>query len=420
MNKLSLSIFILTGLLSAFTLASFTLTSFLHAQTLDTNTYKYDAYGQLVKIDPQNQQISNAAMSMQVVTVGRRQAGVSTILGGTVVPYREVTLTAEIPGRVEYIAGREGDRFNQAEVLVAIGDDKLLAKREQALANLNNSYLALRNSQMQYGREWWAPQSRNINKMPGMSMPALFDQMFTRNVGQGMGYGNPWLERYTDLYSSGTQMGQAQGQHQAALSQLREIDANLRDSRTMSPFNGVIVKKMAEAGDTVQPGQPLLKYADLADLQLAVEVPSRLLTGVQPGMVVPAILDFNNQYIDVRVAQIYPIGNAQRHTITVKFDLPVGTYAWPGTYAEIMLPDQSEQTKQLIEIPKSAVVERGSLPIVYVIKNNKRELRLVRLGKSYSSNTVTVLAGLNDGDQVLINPPPGVTSGWHNKPEGMN
>ncbi len=394
-------------------------TAFVYAESSQNAAYNYNAYGQLVKAVPQARQNTTPDLAMQVVTVGQRQAGVSTILGGTVVPFREVTLTAEMPGRVEFIAGREGDRFNQAELLVAIGDDKLIAKREQALANLNNSYLALRNSQMQYGREWWAPQSRNINRMPGMSLPALFDQMFTRNVGQGMGYGNPWLERYTDLYSSGTQMGQAQGQHQAALSQLREIDASIRDSRTLSPFNGVIVKKMAEAGDTVQPGQPLLKYADLTDLQLAVEVPSRLLTGVQVGMVVPAILDFNNQYIDVRVAQIYPIGNAQRHTITVKFDLPVGTYAWPGTYAEIMLPDQSEQTKQLIEIPRSAVVERGSLPIVYVIKNNKRELRLVRLGKSYSSNTVTVLAGLNSGDQVLINPPPGVTSGWHNKPDRM-
>ena len=394
-------------------------TSLVYAESSQNSAYNYNAYGQLVKAVPHAKQNTQMELAMQVVTVGQRQAGVSTILGGTVVPFREVTLTAEMPGRVEFIAGREGDRFNQAEILVAIGDDKLVAKREQALANLNNSYLALRNSQMQYGREWWAPQSRNINRMPGMGLPALFDQMFTRNVGQGMGYGNPWLERYTDLYSSGTQMGQAQGQHQAALSQLREIDASIRDSRTLSPFNGVIVKKMAEAGDTVQPGQPLLKFADLTDLQLAVEVPSRLLTGVQVGMVVPAILDFNNQYIDVRVAQIYPIGNAQRHTITVKFDLPVGTYAWPGTYAEIMLPDQSEKTKQLIEIPRSAVVERGSLPIVYVIKNNKRELRLVRLGKSYSSNTVTVLAGLSNGDQVLINPPPGVTSGWHNKPDRM-
>ncbi len=406
MNKLFL---LLLGFMSV-------LTSFASAQTPTASTYNYNAHGQLVKIDSQLKQNINLPLPMQVVTVGQRQAGVSTILGGTVVPYRQVTLTAEISGRVEFIAGREGDRFNQAEVLVAIGNDKLVAKREQALANLNNSYLALRNQQMQYGREWWAPQSRDINRMPGMGMPALFDQFFTRNLGSGMGHGNPWLERYTDLYSSGTQVGQARGRHMAALSQLREIDANLRDSRTLSPFNGVIVAKMAEAGDTVQPGQVLLKFADLADLQLAVEVPSRLLSGVQTGMVVPAILDFNNQYIDVRVAQIYPVGNARRHTITVKFDLPVGTFAWPGTYAEIMLPDQDEATEQLIEIPRSAVVERGSLPIVYVIKNNRRELRLIRLGKSYSSNTVTVLAGLNSGDQVLVNPPPGVTSGWHNKP----
>lgn len=362
---------------------------------------------------------SNMPPQSQVITVGQRQAGVSTILGGTVIPFRQVTLTAEIPGRIEFIAGREGDKFNQGEMLIAIDDDELVAKREQALANLNNSYLALRNSQMQYGREWWAPQSRDINRMPGMGLPSLFDQFFTRNMGSGMGYGNPWLERYTDLYSSGTQMGQAQGQHLAALSQLRGIDAKLRDSRTLSPFEGVIVQKMVEAGDTVQPGQPLLKFADLTDLQLAIEVPSRLLGGVREGMVVPAMLDFNNQFVDVRVAQIYPMGNTQRHTITVKFDLPVGVSAWPGTYAEVMLPDSGTRTETLIEIPKSAVVQRGSLPIVYVIKGDRRELRLVRLGASYAEGSVTVLAGLNPGEQVLINPPPGVTSGWHKQPKTM-
>jgi len=373
--------------------------------------------GQAAQAAPPYQMNSTMPVQPQVVTVGQRQAGVSTILGGTIVPYREVTLTAEIPGRIEFIAGREGDRFNQGEMLVAIDDDELVAQREQALANLNNMVLALRNSQMQYGREWWAPHSRDINRMPGMGLPSLFDQFFTRNIGSGMGYGNPWLERYTDLYSSGTQMGQAQGQYLGAISQLRGIDAKLRDTRTLSPFNGVIVRKMVEAGDTVQPGQPLMKFADLMDLQLAVEVPSRLLGGVSEGLVVPAMLDFNNQYLDVRVAQVYPMGNTQRHTVTVKFDLPSGTSAWPGTYAEVMLPDTGTRTETLIEIPKSAVVQRGSLPVVYVVKGERRELRLVRLGASYAEGSVTVLAGLKPGEQVLINPPPGVTSGWYKQPE---
>ena len=393
----------------------------LFATSISANNnggYYYGPRGEMVK-GYNNSAQSHPANGMQVVTVGQRTAGVSTILGGTVVPFREVTLSAEIPGRVEYIAGREGDRFSQGELLLAIDDDELMAKREQAMANLNNSYLALRNSQMQYGREWWVPQSRNINRMPGMGLPSLFDQFFTRNLGSGMGYGNPWLERYTDLYSSGTQMGQAQGIHLAAVSQLREIDARLRDTRTLSPFNGVIVQKMVEAGDTVQPGQPLLKYADLTDLQLAIEVPSRLLGSVRQDMVVPAILDFNNQFVDVRVAQIFPMGKAQRHTITVKFDLPVGTNAWPGTYAEVMLPDSSVDAKSLIEIPESAVVKRGSLPMVYIVKDGRHEMKLVRLGKSYSPGTVTVLAGLRAGDRVWANPPPGVTSGWHKKPDAM-
>ncbi len=371
----------------------------------------YDSKGALVE---------NSYSQAQVVTVGQRRTGVSTILGASVVPYREVTFSAETSGRVEFIAGQEGDRFNQKQVLLALDIDELIAQREQIVADLNNAYLRLRNTQMQYGREWWSPQSREVNKMPGMGMPSLFDQFFTKNIAGGMGYGNPTLERYSDLYSSGTRLGQAQGQHRAALSKLNEIDARLRDTRTISPFNGVIVEKMVEAGDTVSMGQPLIKYADLNNLQLSVEVPSRLITEVHEGMVIPAMLDFNNQFVNVRLAQIYPLGNVKRHTITVKFDLPVGITAWPGTYAEVMLPESNESNKTMIEIPESAVVKRGSLPVVYVIKGNKRELRLVRLGASYVEDTVTVLAGLNLGEQVLVNPPPGVVSGWHKEPDALN
>ena len=382
-----------------------------NAQSSTTETYYYDSNGQIV---------NGAPAPVEVITVSQRQTGVSTILSASVVPYREVTFSAEVPGRVEFIAGREGDRFNSGEVLVAIGTEKLMARRGQVVANLNNANLALQNSQMQYGREMWSPKSRDINRSPGMGMPSMFDQFFTRNMGSGMGYGNPFLERYSDLYSSGTQMGQSQGQHLVALSKLREIDANLRDTRTVSPFNGVIVEKMVEAGDTVQPGQPLLKFADLANLQLSVEVPSRLIHVMEQGMVVPAMLDFNHQYVDVRLAQIYPVGNAQRHTITVKFDLPIGISAWPGTYAEIMLPDSGETSETLVEIPESAVVRRGSLPVVYVIKGDRRELRLVRLGASYAAGRVTVLAGLKTGEQLLVNPPAGVTSGWHKQPAGID
>ena len=79
--------------------------------------------------------------------------GATITLGGTVVPYREVTLTAQIPGRVEFIAGAEGDSFAQNQILVTINDDNLLAKRRAALAEYNNAASRMQNARVQYSRE---------------------------------------------------------------------------------------------------------------------------------------------------------------------------------------------------------------------------------------------------------------------------
>ena len=42
-----------------------------------------------------------------------------TTVGGTVVPYKEVTLTAQIPGQVTMVAGRERDPTKAGQAIVA-------------------------------------------------------------------------------------------------------------------------------------------------------------------------------------------------------------------------------------------------------------------------------------------------------------
>jgi|GEM_PF-6109336 len=44
-----------------------------------------------------------------IITVEKAETGAHVILGGTVVPGKEVTLRAQVPGRVMFIAGQEGD-----------------------------------------------------------------------------------------------------------------------------------------------------------------------------------------------------------------------------------------------------------------------------------------------------------------------
>lgn len=54
---------------------------------------------------------------------------ISTVtLGGTVIPAKEITFSAQTAGRVEFIAGEEGDEFNENEVLLRLTDSELQAQ----------------------------------------------------------------------------------------------------------------------------------------------------------------------------------------------------------------------------------------------------------------------------------------------------
>jgi multidrug efflux pump subunit AcrA (membrane-fusion protein) len=358
-----------------------------------------------------------------IVTVRSSSSTNVVTLGGSVVPFREVTLTAQIPGRIEYISGTEGDRFKKDDILVAIDDDDLLAKRRAALASLANAQSAIANAQVQYNREIYSPQSRSITRSGGMGMPSMFDQMFTQPFAQsfapGTYGGDRWVDRQADIYGYGTQLNQAYNQQLAAQSAIEEIDAKLRDARSFAPFDGVIMKKLVEEGDTVQPGQPLIEFADLTYLQVEVDVPVRLMAGLQTGMLVPVKLDVGNVQVDGRVAQIFPSADAVRHTVKVKFDLPVNVPGGPGMYAEVMVPDTAQPTAAVPVIPDSAVLWRGSLPAVYVAKpDNTTELRLIRLGDYVGNNQVAVLSGLQVGERIFAIPPTGSTAaGWSPKKE---
>ena len=339
------------------------------------------------------------------VVVEESRGGATVSLGGTVVPYKEVTLAAQMPGRVKMIAGIEGDAFKEGTLLVALEENELLAQRNSALAQYANAQADLQNAGVQHSREIYAPRSRS--PMQGFGMPNMFDQMFTRPMEDMMGFREPGAERGADLFASNTRVAQAQNAILQARSQIEAIDAKLRDTKSVAPFDGVIMKKFIEVGDTVQPGQPLLKYADVEYLQVLVDVPSRLRPGMQEGMMLQAELDVGGHVVPVRVAQIFPMADAQRHTVTIKFDLPQGISA-PGEYVKVRVPDLESRDRASPVIPFSAVKYRGSLPSVCVQgKNGQPELRLIRLGEQLGSGLVMVLSGVQAGDRVLRNPGPG-------------
>ena len=227
------------------------------------------------------------------------------------------------------------------------------------------------------------------------------------------GQGDPDFERHSSMFGQGIQIQTARDQIEQALAGISEIDANLENTRSIAPFNGVIISKLVEVGDIVQPGMPLVVFADTSSMQIQVEVPGSLINSLNENSVVLAKLDRGNGTVPVKVSRIFPMASTGGHTTTVKFDLPAGTNARPGMYAEVMIPNARNNSAPLAAIPKSSISWRGSLPAVFQVSNDGTLLRMrtLRLGSSNGNDMVTVLSGISIGDKILKRPLASTRSG---------
>src|SRR5690606_4528568 len=101
--------------------------------------------------------------------------------------------------------------------------------------------------------------------------------------------------------------------------------------------------------------------------------------------------------------QVLPSVDPATHTLTVRFDLPAGTLAVPGSFARVWLPGAAGDGAR-VSVPLSALVRRGELTAVYVIGSDQKPLlRQVRLGP-VSGDRVEVLSGLRAGERVALDP----------------
>jgi multidrug efflux pump subunit AcrA (membrane-fusion protein) len=245
-----------------------------------------------------------AANAWKIIEVEQQNVGNSSVLGGTVIPYKEVVLNAQMPGRVTLISGHEGDSFRKNALLVSLDDDDLQAKRQAVLSRIYGADSALKNARAQYNRELWSPASRDSTRQAtGMGMPSMFDSMFTRNFATMFDAGEPGLNRQT-LIAQGTGMNQAYAGFLEAQAGLAELDAKIRDTKSLAPFDGVITDKLVEVGDTVQPGQPLLKFAHIKYLRVKVDVPVRLVKNLKLKQMLPVRLDGSDTDVMARVRYI--------------------------------------------------------------------------------------------------------------------
>lgn len=353
------------------------------------------------------------APSYRIVPVERQAADLTVTLAATVTPFKTVQLTAQMPGRVKQITGREGDHFEQGAVLVTLDDSALLARREAALAARESALVAIQNAQAQYQREIYSPRSDAVRSAPGgFGFPGMMDQMFGVPMQDALGLRDHDAERYTDIVDVQTRLAQAQNSLRQAEANIREIDARLRDTLSVAPFTGVIDKVYVEEGDTVQPGQPLVDFSQEGRFKVEADLPVHLVRHLRPGQTLPVKLDNKGAAIPAQVYRIHPTADQRRHTIHVQLTLPEGVAATAGQYAEIEVADRTASATPQLSIPASAVIRKSGMPLVFSVDpQGIVRLRVVRLGDDLGNGRVAVLSGVREGDRIIDAPPPGLKAG---------
>ena len=322
------------------------------------------------------------------------------LLGGVVVSSAQVSLSAQVSGDVLSVSGKEGDMFKQGSTLVTLEQESIQAQRDSAYADISSANEALRNAGVQYSQSIVSP---NSNGMFG-GIPGMFS-MFTDPMLKMSGQGNPEFDKFANRTSRYTGYQQAKNKLRQAELNLKQVEERLKDANVVAPFDGVIVVKNINQGDVVQPGQVLMKFANIKDLQVEVNVPSRLVASLKLDKKYRIKLDIANIVVDATLSQIYPIADNNKHSVKVKFDLPAGAPVLAGAYAEVEIFETDSGILTPI-IPELAIMWRSSLPSVFVInpKTNQTELRFVRLGEQVGKSKKSVLSGLKIGEKIVTNP----------------
>lgn len=197
----------------------------------------------------------------------------------------------------------------------------------------------------------------------------------------------------------------SQSELDAAEAQFRVADAARAEARTMSgytairaPFAGVVTAKLANVGDLAVPGHPLLTIEDPTTLRLEATVPEHAAGAIVVGQSLPVRIDAISSDLEGRVAEVSPAADPVSRTVLVKVELPPTPALRTGMFGR--LRTKSSATKMLA-VPKSALVRRGQLEVVYVVDaGGAARLRLVKSGRA-TSGGVEILAGLDQGERVV-------------------
>ena len=187
-----------------------------------------------------------------------------------------------------------------------------------------------------------------------------------------------------------------------------------------SPITGVVLQRLRESESVVPSGEPLIEVGDPEDLEIVSDMLSMDAVQIDPGD--PVLIEQwgGETTLQGVVRQVEPFGftkisalgvEEQRVNVIVDFEDPRAAWEALGDGYRVEIRVVVWETDNALKVPSSSLFRNGDDWAVYVIDElSLARLREVQIGRR-NALEAEVLAGLEQGDQVIAYPGDSIEDG---------
>ncbi|WP_323937244.1 efflux RND transporter periplasmic adaptor subunit [Aeromonas hydrophila] len=298
--------------------------------------------------------------------VTRGEAAASIWVSGTVASRQQAALSAEVSGRVEWIA-EFGSRVSKGDELLRLDSAALRLSLEQAQAEQAKWESNVRFARAELGR--LATLHRQKSTSQSQYDKARYD------------------------------VEQAELAERLARVQVRQIEEQLRRSHIFAPFDGVVNNHFIQPGEHVDAGEQALELVnpDQPDIRLQAPI-------VWAGQLAPQTrLRVEGEQLSGHGVYYQRAASADPKSRLIELRLkPEAGRFIIGSPVRVALPLAEQQTMLL---PRDALVLNTEGSVVYQVEQRGEELTVNRVPVTVlfgDSRQVAVSGALKQGDRVVV------------------